>query len=158
MVYEILRTLTQLQSLALTAPLIALCVVVVWEVLKPTRDLVKKKKLTVNEHRLKWVFIGILIGFIGKIIESAWWAIPWTLDYLDIDKDNWKKIHGAGVFFNLIFRQLFFTISAYCYLRAFIAPEKEDTGLRNVHWIFGMSLILGQLYLIALIAIRSPLE
>ena len=156
MVFEVIKTLTQFQSLALTAPLVALCIVVLWEVRGPAKEVCLGKNRTKDQKRMGWIFTGIIIGFTGKIIESLWWAIPWTADYLEIP--DWKELHNVGVFFNLIFRQLFFTISAYCYLRAFLAPSKQDEGLRSVHWIFGMSLVMGQLYLIALLVIKNPLQ
>ena len=150
--YEIFRTLVQLQSLALTVPLLALCFAVLWEIRKPTNDVCWKEDKTPEQKKMCWILVGLFFGFAGKVIESIWWAIPWTMDY--IDHPAWFEFNSLGVFFNIVFRQAFFTISAYCHLRAFAAPDKQSRGMKTVHWILGISLIMGQLYMITLLEIK----
>ena len=149
--YESFKTIVQLQSLAWSIPVIALCFAVLWEIRKPSNELLWKKDLTKDQKKMLWIFFGFFFGFTGKIIESIWWSIPWTLDYLN--HPLWLEFNSYGVFFNIIFRQAFFTASAYCHLRAFTSPEKNEPGLKSVHWILGISLIVGQLYMITLLLI-----
>ena len=153
--YESFKTIVQLQSLAWSIPVIALCFAVLWEIRKPSNELLWKKDLTKDQKKMLWIFFGFFFGFTGKIIESIWWSIPWTLDYLN--HPLWLEFNSYGVFFNIIFRQAFFTASAYCHLRAFTSPEKNEPGLKSVHWILGISLIVGQLYMITLLLIH-PLK
>ena len=156
MTFETIKALTQLQSLALTVPLIALCGAVLWEIRKPGQDICWKSNRTTGEKKMCWILVGLAFGFTGKIIESIWWAIPWTLDY--IEHPAWFTFNSLGVFFNIIFRQAFFTVSAYCHLRAFTSPDKLSSGLKTVHWILGISLIMGQLYMITLLEIKPLTE
>ena len=144
-----LRTFTQLQSLAWTAPLVIMCGLVVWEVRKKTwHALLHKQK-----SQMDWILIGIALGFCGKIAESLWWFVPWTLDY--IQHPAWDSFNSEGVWVNLIFRQGFFTLAAYCHLRAFVAPHRSE-GLRLIHWILLASILIGQLYPVVLYNIKTP--
>ena len=151
MTFDNVRTLVQLQSLAWTIPMIILCFAVLWEIRKPTHRACFGGNGINNQ--MCWILLGLAFAFTGKIVESAWWFIPWTLDYLK--HPDWLKYNNMGVFFNAIFRQTFFTIAAYCHLRAFIAPEKKSKGLRTVHWILGISLIIGQLYMVTLLLTKN---
>lgn len=145
--YEFLREQTQLQSLAWTLPLVSLCCVVVWEIRKQSVHAVRHKV----HSQMDWVILGIAISFIGKIVESLWWFIPWTMDY--INHPSWGELNSAGVFVNIIFRQAFFTVAAYCHLRAFVAPHRSE-GLRIIHWILLASILVGQLYPVVLYNIK----
>jgi len=149
--YEHFRTITQLQSLALTIPLLALCLLVVIEIRKPACETCLNFSKG-RKNQMCWILIGLLLAFIGKIVESAWWFIPWTLSYLE--SPYWQKFNDMGVFVNIIFRQLFFTVSAYCHLRAFIAPDKLTGGIRFTHWILISSFVLGQAYIVFLLKLK----
>jgi hypothetical protein len=152
MTYEAIRTLTQLQSLAWTFPMLALCFAVLWEIRKPTYKScsnVSDKK----EGQMCWILTGLFVSFLGKIAESAWWVIPWTADYLNMP--DWKSLHGIGVFVNLVFRQLFFTFAGYCYLRAFVPVTNPKKTLKGLHHLLFCSLVLGQLYIVILFIIKQ---
>lgn len=147
MTFENFRSLVQLQSLALTIPLLVLCVLVIRELQKPVHSAClgwggKRKK------QMCWILIGLLFGFSGKIVESIWWFIPWTLSYLE--HPSWKSFNDMGVFVNIIFRQLFFTFSAYCHLRAFIAPDKQSSATKATNYILLTAFIIGQIYMVIL--------
>ena len=147
---ETLTKITQLQSLAWTFPLLALCFLVLFELHRPAHHACfnPKKKNT----QMCWILYGLLFAFTGKIVESAWWFVPWTLNY--IEHPNWKKFNDFGVYINIIFRQLLFTACAYCHLRAFIPIKKDNGSLCFVHWVFITSLLAGQLYVLALTDIK----
>lgn len=151
MTYEAIRTLTQLQSLAWTFPMLALCFAVLWEIRRPTYKScsnVSRKK----EGQMCWILTGLSISFLGKVIESAWLLIPWTAEYLKLPE--WEVLDDAGVFFNLIFRQLFFTFSGYCYLRAFVPKTNPKKTLKSLHHLLFCSLIIGQAYIVTLFVIN----
>lgn len=151
--YDTFRTITQLQTLAWTIPMIVLCFIVLWEIRRPTYDACFSSGG--KKTQMCWILFGLFFAFIGKVFEAAFWAVPWTLAY--IEHPRWFEFNSYGVFFNAIFRQGAFTIAAYCHLRAFISPkdhENSKNGLRTVHWILGASLILGQLYMLLLLHLK----
>lgn len=151
MTLEKLRILTQLQTLAWTLPMLVLCFAVLWEIKKPTYTACFKLNGE-KKTQMCWILCGIFFAFVGKIVETAWWAIPWTLDYLS--HPLWAEFNSYGVYINAVFRQGLFTIAAYCHLRAFIAPEKQSGGTKAINWILAVSLILGQAYMITLLLIK----
>lgn len=144
--YENLQEIAKLQSLALTLPMVVLSALVLWEI----KHYAAEATFTKKRSQMDWVILGIALSFIGKIVESLWWFIPWSADVLDHSK--WAELNQMGVFFNLIFRQMFFSAGAYCHLRAF-ARNRE--GLSVVHWILWGSLFTGQLYPIILLVIKQ---
>jgi len=156
MEYETFKSLTALQSLAWTFPVVILSFAVLWEIRKPSNELflklVSRNELSKDQKKMLWIFFGFFFAFTGKIVESIWWAIPWTLHH--IEHPRWFEFNSFGVFFNILFRQFFFTSAAYCHLRAFTSPEKNGPGLKSVHWVLGLSLIMGQLYAITLLLIK----
>ena len=150
--YDTFRTITQLQTLAWTIPMIVLCFIVLWEIRKPTYSACFTKE---KKGQMCWILFGLSFAFLGKVGETAFWAIPWTLAYLD--HPHWLQINDLGVYFNAVFRQGAFTIAAYCHLRAFITPQKEKNALKTIHWILALSILLGQAYMMLLLTLK-PLE
>lgn len=151
MILEKIRILTQLQTLAWTLPMLALCFAVLWEIRKSTYSACFKDS-NEKKSQMCWILCGIFFAFVGKMVETAWWAIPWTLDYLK--HPAWAEFNSYGVYINAVFRQGLFTIAAYCHLRAFIAPQKEEKGIKAINWILGISLLLGQAYIVILLLIK----
>jgi len=127
--------------------MLVLSIMVLAEIKKPAYEVCFRPKGE-KKSQMCWILMGLFFSFAGKVLESIWWSIPWVLDY--IEHPNWKQIHGYGVFFNLIFRQLFFTVSAYCYVRAFIPPDTSNTNLRIIHYILVTSLFIGEGFILAL--------
>lgn len=148
MSYDKFYTITKLQTLAWTIPMIVLCFIVLWEIRKPAYQSCFKEK----RGQMCWILFGLLFAFVGKVGETAFWFVPWTLAYLEHPK--WLEVNDLGVYFNAVFRQGAFTVAAYCHLRAFITPASEKKALRTIHWILGFSLLLGQLYMILLLHLK----
>lgn len=144
--YEQLREIALLQSLALTLPMLMLSAIVLWEI----KSLSFKGMLNNAKSKMEWIILGIFFSFLGKVVESVWWFIPWTLDY--IEHPLWIEFNSAGVFVNIIFRQGFFSFGAYCHLRAFAA---NGQSLRFIHWVILLTIFIGQLYPLFLIYINS---
>ena len=144
---EQLKSITQLQTLALTVPMLVLCIMVLAEIKKPTHNACFKKRGE-RKTQMCWILFGLFFGFTGKVVESVWWSIPWTMAY--IEHPRWFEFNSYGVFFNIIFRQLFFTVSAYCHLRAFIPNDSSNTNLKIVHYVLVASLFIGQGFVLAL--------
>lgn len=85
--------------------------------------------------------IGIGFSFIGKSVDAAWWAIPWSLAY--VDHQAWASFNNAGVFFNVVFRQAFSSYAAYCHIRAF---SNSDSLMRSINFLLLCSIVIGQIY------------
>ena len=100
---------------------------------------------------MKWFLCGILIGFIGNFADNFYWTAPWTTHYLGLPESS--DLTTYGVFPNIVFRQGLTLISAYCHLRAFTAPEHKEHHSWINRLFFG-SVIVGQLFVVALIAIK----
>lgn len=146
--YEDIRMLVELQSLALTAPVLVLCVFVVFECLKPLKDSEKGSQM-------RWILLGIALGFSGNLVDNLYWMIPWTSNYLGLGVT--PDLVNFGVFPNLIFRQTLTSIAAYCHIRAFI-PKTNTRLLRFVNWAVIISVFLGQGYITILWGIRTGMN
>lgn len=147
---ETLKTFTQLQSLALTLPMLVLCIMVLLEIIRPAHESCFKKG---TRNQMCWILLGLFFGFTGKVVESIWWSIPWTMSYLG--DSRWFQFNSYGVFFNIVFRQAFFTVSAYCHLRAFLPPNTGKKGLTFIHYILLISLVSGQGFILYLYYIKN---
>lgn len=151
--FDFIKTATQLQTLALTVPMLVLCVMVLLEIRKPAHEVCFQNRSCKKSKQMCWIFFGLFFGFTGKIIESLWWSVPWVLAY--IDHPRWFEFNSYGVFFNLIFRQLFFTVSAYCHLRAFIPTEAGLNTIKYINLTVLCSFILGQISILYLFYIKQ---
>jgi hypothetical protein len=123
---------------------------VISEILKPAHESCFNKS---KRNQMCWILIGLLFSFSGKIVESVWWSIPWTMAYIDHPK--WFKFNSYGVFFNIIFRQAFFTVSAYCHLRAFLPPNTGKKALTYMHYMLFVAFLFGQAFAIYLYYIKN---
>lgn len=145
--YEDIRIIVELQSLALTAPVLVLCAFVIYECLRPL-------KTSIKGSQMRWILFGICFGFAGNLIDNLYWALPWTADYLSLSST--PDLVKFGVFPNLLFRQTLTSVAAYCHLRAFI-PEDNTIMLRLLNWGVVTSIVLGEGYILALWCINQGL-
>lgn len=140
MSYELIRTVVELQSLALTLPVLFLCLMVVFECVPALQRIQRRTQM-------RWILLGICIGFFGNMVDNFYWMIPWTANYLDLSIT--PVLVNFGVFPNLIFRQIFTITAAYCHLRAFISPDNPRM-LRSCNIFCILTIIAGQIYIYAL--------
>ena len=150
MTFDEIKSITSLQTLAWTFPLVLCCALVLIECWRSIVNCIKHRgKL---DSSMCWMLYGMAFSFSGKIVESIWWSIPWTLDYLN--HPIWKKMNSFGPFINLPFRQFAFTAAAYCCLRAFLAPEKGGS-LKYLNIIFITGLFFGELFILLLWMVKN---
>jgi len=138
--YEEIRSYVELGSLALTVPLLVLCSVVVYECYPLMYRCFKFYK---DDKKICWIIAGIFFGFGGHIVDNFYWAIPWTSHFLGLGYT--EALIKFGVFPNIIFRQFLTALSAYCHIRAFIAPE----NFRDAKWLnvlLGVTVMVGFMY------------
>ena len=145
--YENIRIIVELQSLALTAPVLVLCAFVIYECLHPL-------KTSIKGSQMRWILFGICFGFAGNLVDNLYWMFPWTANYLGLSST--PNLVNFGVFPNLLFRQTLTSIAAYCHLRAFI-PEDNTKLLRFLNWGVVASILLGEGYILALWCINQGL-
>jgi hypothetical protein len=151
--YESARIIVELQSIAWTFPVVVLCFFVAKEAFKPLKRFTlgsKKEKDSFNPQ-MKWFITGIFVGFLGNCIDNFYWALPWSLNYLN--EPHTKLLQDFGCFPNLLFRQTMTALAAYCHIRAFISPTKSDCT-KTLHKILIVSLAAGQLFILALYIIN----
>ena len=145
--YENIRIIVELQSLALTAPVLVLCAFVIYGCLHPL-------KTSIKGSQMRWILFGICFGFLGNFVDNLYWMIPWTSNYLGLSTT--PDLVNFGVFPNLLFRQTLTSVAAYCHLRAFI-PEDNTKLLRLLNWGVAASIILGEGYILTLWCINQGL-
>lgn len=143
--YESIRIIVELQSLALTAPVLVLCAFVIYECLHPL-------KTSIKGSQMRWILFGICFGFAGNLVDNFYWMFPWTANYLKLPITI--DLVNFGVFPNLLFRQTLTSIAAYCHLRAFI-PEDNTRLLNFLNWGVVTSITLGQVYILTLWCINN---
>ena len=150
MTIEEARTTIELQSLAFTAPFLVLALLVVIEALPALREATRYTPLW-------WMTLGIILGFAGGFSDNFYWGFPWSAHYLELTVA--ETLNKNGVFSNIVFRQGFGIASAYCHIRAFVAPEKGGYNrsrlMRLVHYFTLTSLAVGQVYIFCLYYVKN---
>jgi len=61
--------------------------------------------------------LGVSFGFLAGALDSVYWMIPWTLDYIHYPEVTpfWR----AGVYFNVLFRQFGDILAAMLHIYSF---------------------------------------
>jgi hypothetical protein len=103
-----------------------------------------------------WMTLGICIGFMGNFVDNLYWGFPWTFNYLESPIS--QVLNRNGVFPNLVFRQGFGILAAYCHIRAFVAPQRGAVNanrlMRHVHYVTILSILIGQAYVVTLYLVK----
>lgn len=144
-----MTSFAELLSLFLTVPTIVLAAVVIY--------LWGPKALSIARigHPVRsadWFIIGVTIGFVGQFFDNLYWAIPWSLSY--IESQHTDLFMFNGVWFNIPSRQLCGIIAAYCHIKSYILhvsctlKEKKNICILNASsFAFGLLYILILFYL-----------
>ena len=98
-----------------------------------------------------WITIGVALGFIGDSADSAYWALPWSADYLDHGSRDWFFAHG--IYANIPFRQGLGILAAACHLYAAEIADLAPAGITRK--LFVRSSIVGVVYTAALMALSG---
>lgn len=121
-------------SLAMTIPtvMLGLGVVYLWggAAIKSLKD------KTLDSHG--WFILGVVVSFVGSVLDNLYWAIPWTSSF--IGSDNTSFLMSIGVYFNIFFRQGAGIFAAYCHLKA--ADLSSTTPSRIANRLLAISNIL----------------
>ena len=109
-------------SLLLSWPAIALSVlVVVWWGSQSLTSLGKR-----NPSSSELFAMGVAVGFLGEILDSAYWTIPWSMAF--VESPHTGAWMSKGVYFNIVFRQLFTIAAATLHVQSYIQFVEEKRG------------------------------
>lgn len=121
------RRFVELLSLGLSATAITLSIAVLSAWWPATRRAAVRQ----NRTSVDWLMIGVFVGFLGGTFDSAYWQIPWTMNYFcspcATDWIQW------GVLPNIMFRNGCDILSAGCHLRAATIDGDAAAG-RGTRW------------------------
>lgn len=108
-----------------------------------------------NKTHGGWIFLGIASGFLGNYFDNLYWAIPWSLNY--VESPNAQPWFQAGSIPNVFFRQSLGIFSAYCHLRslAAVSRETEQNEIDELHAFLWRSAALGGLFVAILLVIKG---
>lgn len=120
-----LQKTAEICSLALTVPTVVLGVGVIW-VWGPSAIKQLKAKTLTSES---WFIIGVVVAFLGSVLDNIYWGIPWTLSFMGDPNTDFYMTHG--VYFNIWFRQTAGIIAAYCHLKAADLSQPGKKMLAN---------------------------
>lgn len=93
--------------------------------------------------------IGVAVGFLGEILDSLYWCIPWTMSFTgSLNTATWMN---NGVYFNIFFRQAFTIMAATLHLKSYIRFVEESGAsgakLEAVRQMFAIGAwVLGGIY------------
>lgn len=143
-----MHKIAEMVSLVLTAPtiILGLGVIVHWGPSawiawrKPPRD----------RDSIEWLILGVAVGFLGGVLDNAYWGLAWTSDFIGSDSRN--SLFNSGVYFNIPFRQLAGVYAAHCHLRSYCLHDDTREGKLRRYWV--ISVLLGILYVTALLSFR----
>ena len=141
--------LSELISLWWTVPTVVLGakVVLLWG-----NSALKALKMNPCDRTSSDLFIiGVFIGFLGSIFDNLYWSIHSTADYLNLEIS--KDLMKAGVYFNIFFRQLSGTLSAYFHIKSYYQYrcfEFCNTDNKRLSIVTTCSIIIGLIYCIGL--------
>lgn len=63
-----------------------------------------------------WLILGIIISFVGKVLDAMYWQVTWTSYLKDTNLKQVLLDYGAGA--NLPLRQLPIVLACICHLKA----------------------------------------
>lgn len=131
----------------MTFPTVILAVAVVYTWLPSARDAIKSNNPTAQD----WFIVGVVAGFIGSVLDNAYWFMPWTASFLE--HEAFQTLTNLGVFFNIFFRQGLGIIAAYCHLRA--AEISSNRRIRGLNTLLFASNLIGIAYSLMLILVSA---
>lgn len=119
------QKLAEALSLQLSFPAIGLSlfVVILWSSHLPA--LLKGH----NRCSFDYFILGVIASFSGEILDSLYWAVAWTLEF--IDHPAAPTAVQYGVWFNIVFRQALTILAAFCHLKSYQLHRAETLAFRE---------------------------
>lgn len=144
------QKIAEFLSIALTVPTLFLGILVVYLWHKSAIKAIKKDKEDRDET--DYLILGITIGFVGAIIDNAYWGIAWLSSYLDLNnKSFWFE---SGVYANIPFRQIAKIIAGYLHIKGFIlATQHSNKKMATINFLL---ILITLIAAILLLVIKYP--
>lgn len=108
-----IHRIAEMISLIMTIPTVLLAVSVVYLWLPAARRALKADSRDAHQ----WFILGVVGGFAGSAVDNAYWFLPWSASFIG-EAELFQTLTGAGVYFNVVFRQGLGIFAAYCHIRA----------------------------------------
>lgn len=108
-----IHRIAEMISLIMTIPTVLLAVSVVYLWLPAARAALKEDSRDAHQ----WFILGVVGGFAGSAVDNAYWFLPWSASFIG-EAELFQTLTGAGVYFNVVFRQGLGIFAAYCHIRA----------------------------------------
>lgn len=114
-----MHEIVTLLSLSLTAPVLVASIAVValwWR---------SAMNAFFEEHKTgtSWFVIGVVLSFLGSVIDNSYWFVAWLYDYLG--RDEAQSLFRNGVYSNLPFRQGLTLLAAMCHIIAAVSIDNR---------------------------------
>lgn len=150
--FTTIQKTAELISMFLTSPTIILSAVVLFYWSRVALHSFKQEERKPQD----WFAMGVCVGFLGSIADNTFWAIPWSLSF--IDSDWFEPVFNSGVVFNIFFRQLCGMVAAYCHVRAAVehisSKEVRQHRIQIFHKTIHWSVALGLVWCLVLLYLR----
>lgn len=147
MEYEDYYLVAKSISLAMTAPTVILGAGVIYMWGPASIRAVRTNTLDAQG----WFVIGVIVAFLGSVVDNIYWSLPWTASFFEMDATG--DLMEVGVLFNIVFRQTSGIFAAYCHLRA--AAESSRRRIRAVNYLMAVSNFSAVLVIAVLWYMRS---
>ena len=138
MTFELFLQLSNITQMGLTVVLL-LMIMQLFHVWWPSFQDAMKVAFTkgVKWTAEQWLVVGIVIGFLGNMLDNIFWGIVWMFKF--VDESTHQALFELGPTFNVVFRQIFGIFAVYCHL--FAAMKMSDRDHAKIP--LGMYLLAG---------------
>lgn len=144
-----MRFIAETSSLLLSVSGVLLCV---WFLLN-----LRGKACIAFSKRVKdsadWMIMGIVINHLFDALDSSYWLLPWSADY--INSDSSTLLFSIGVYFNIFFRNIPLILSSYCHMRGFFVFLNDDAGINKLNRVLFIGFGVGSLYVGLLLLVKG---
>lgn len=135
--------LAELISLGVTVPAMYFSMLVVLHWRKEAFKAIDSRYLDSTQ----WFIVGVVISFLGGFLDQGYWTIPWSLKFLNSDLADFFFYNG--VYANIIFRQTFDLVAAYCHVKSIYLVMNVPNRKLTRHFI--ISTLLGVAFMAVLV-------
>ena len=102
--------------------LMGVLVIVHW--IKPAATALTNKRKMTSEQ---WLILGVVIAFIGQVLDNSYWLLTWTAHFVDHDHPLFVLLFEKGPVFNIGARQICGIAAAYCHVYAAVMIDEIKT-------------------------------
>lgn len=104
----------------------------------------------------QWLVLGIVVAFLGSILDNVYWGIAWTAALFELPFKKWM-FHN-GVFANVPFRQLPLVIASMLHALGAVVhthdPEVRSRELKRFKVVIWISAIAGVMTYFVLLGLK----